>query len=166
MTAASSDLSGIATIAFEAVLVECDRNIEKAALLGKPTETTCWSILNTISVLHDLGVPDQDLMPLLRAQKRISAALEVAKPANLKGMTITKYAIVLAAEGKGRPCQQFQAAALLCQANVHFKKAADALEAAQVDVAEAKAIALALFKSLEEPAEVEPIDTDDAYDVE
>jgi hypothetical protein len=38
------------------------------------------------------------------------------------------------------------------------------LETAQVDVADAKALALALFKSLEDP--VEPVDTDDAYDVD
>jgi hypothetical protein len=161
-----TDLGAVATVAVNAASAECDRNIERAALLGPPTETVCFGILNTLAVLSDLGISNADLMPLARAQERISEALEVAKPANLRGMTIAKYALVLGAEGKGRPYQLFQAASLLCRANVHFKKAADTLEAAQVDVAEAKAIALALFKRLEDPPEREPVDTDDAYDVD
>jgi hypothetical protein len=164
MATVVTDLGAVATLAVNVSLAECDRNIERAALLGPPTETVCFGILNTLAVLSDLGVPNADLMPLAHAQERISAALEVAKPANLRGMTIAKYALGLGAEGKGRPCQLFQAAALLCRANVHLKKAADTLEVAQVDVAEAMAIALALFKSLEDP--VEPVDTDDAYDVD
>jgi hypothetical protein len=163
VVAVANDLGAVATLAMDAALAECDRNIERAALLGPPTETVCFGILNTLAVLSDLGISNADLMPLARAQARISAALEVAKPANLRGMTIAKYALILGAESKGRPCQLFQAASLLCRANIHFKKAADTLEVAQVDVGEAKALALALFKRLEDP--VEPVDTDDTYDV-
>jgi hypothetical protein len=144
-------------------MAACDPNVEKVALLGPQTETVCFGILNTLAVLHDMGITDEDLMPLFRAQKRLSAALEITKPASLKGKTIARYGIVVMRDAEGDPCQLFQAASIFCQANVHFKKAADTLEEAQVTIAEAQALALALFKSLEEP---DPVDTDDAYDVD
>jgi hypothetical protein len=147
-------------------MAACDPNVERVALLGPQTETVCFGILNTLAVLHDMGIADEDLMPLFRAQKKLSAALEITKPASLKGKTIARYGIVVMRDAEGNPRQLFQAASIFCQANVHFKKAADTLEEAQATIAEAQAIALALFKSLEEPVEPEPVDTDDAYDVD
>lgn len=146
-----------------AAMDACDPNVERAALLGPQTETVCFGILNTLAVLHDMGIADEDLMPLVRAQKKLCLALEIAQPATLKGQTIARYAVIVMMESEGRPCQLFKAASIFCQANVHFRMAADTLEEAQTTVAEAQAIALALFKSLDEP---EPIDTDDAYDVD
>jgi hypothetical protein len=156
-------LDALAERAARTAMAACDPNVEKVALLGPQTETVCFGILNTLAVLHDMGITDEDLMPLFRAQKRLSAALEITKPASLKGKTIARYGIVVMRDAEGDPCQLFQAASIFCQANVHFKKAADTLEEAQVTIAEAQALALALFKSLEEP---DPVDTDDAYDVD